>query len=103
MKDEEVEGLSPPRRPPLAPQRHHPSPLPISTGLDNENYSFSPSTSVTPQVSPRGSFSTSDEKRDLMHGYEFFDTRSLSAPSSFSMDRIRDEQYCQSTSRLKEL
>ncbi|KAH9622404.1 hypothetical protein KSS87_007587 [Heliosperma pusillum] len=73
------------------------SPLPVSMGPDNEIYSFSPSLSISPPPSPSTNLYP-------LHSHEFPLLKSLSAPSSFSMERFQptDNPNYQS-SCLKEL
>ncbi|KAK9734132.1 hypothetical protein RND81_04G117100 [Saponaria officinalis] len=74
------------------------SPLPVSRGPNNEKYSFSSSSSLSPSDSPPGIVY-------LLHAYKSPVSKSVSAPSSFSVDRItpaEDPGY-ETSSCLKEL
>ncbi|KAL9235551.1 hypothetical protein vseg_010301 [Gypsophila vaccaria] len=80
------------------PPRRPPSPLPVSTGPNNEKYSFSSSSSLSPSDSPPGNIY-------LLHANKLPTSKSASAPSSFSVDRIQpaDDPSHRTISCLKEL
>ncbi|KAJ8447582.1 hypothetical protein Cgig2_031195 [Carnegiea gigantea] len=81
------------------------SPLPISTGPDNEKYIFSPSPSPSPRVSPLGSAHLSTMRLPLVNGNRLNNDKSASAPSSFFVDQCMPHHHLASenSSCLREL